>query len=260
MRSVFSALAGLGFLLTAPAGAVDLAAHVAHYKLSLQTSKGDIESAKGDMTYEVIDACDGWAVRQRLDMQLTSRDGQDVHSVADYTIFESKDGRQLRFRSNQNTEGESPDVVAGEARLAEKDGSGEVVYTQPEAATKKLPAGTLFPMHHSIAFLDAAQHGKKFLSLPTFDGTSAAGVQSSSIVMSGWSGAPAETKFAPLAALPSGKVHIAFFDGDSDGAQPDYEVSMRYWSNGVADQMAMDFGDFVMMAKIDKLVLTKPGC
>ena len=260
MRSVFATLAGLGFLLSVPAGAVDLAAHVAHYKLSLQTSKGDVEAAKGEMTYEVIDACDGWAVRQRLDMVLTNRDGQDVRSVADYTIFESKDGRQLRFRSNQITDGEAPDVVAGEAKLASKDGPGEVIYTLPEASTKKLPAGTLFPMHHSIAFLDAAQHGKKFLSLPTFDGTSAAGVQSSSIVMSGWSGAPVETKFAPLAALPSGNVHLAFFDGDSDGAQPDYEVSMRYWSNGVADQMAMDFGDFVMLAKIDKLALTKPGC
>jgi hypothetical protein len=33
---------------------------------------------------------------------------------------------------------------------------------------------------------------------------------------------------------------------------PTYEVGMRYWENGVADDMQMDFGDFVMNAKMDE--------
>ena len=260
MRFVFAAVAGLAVLLTAPAHAADLASHVAQYKLTLQSTKGDVVSGSGTMTYEMIDACDGWAVRQHLAMVLTNRDGQDVRSVSDYNTFESKDGTRMRFRTHQVTDGEPPDDVAGDAVLTGKGGAGKVVYTLPEPATKTLPAGTLFPTAHTAAFLDAAQKGKKFLSLPIFDGTSAQGAQSSSVVINGWSTAPAETKLAPLAALPSGKVHLAFFDGDSDGTQPDYEVSMRYWANGVSDQMAMDFGDFVMLAKIDKLAISKPGC
>ena len=40
------------------------------------------------MGYEVIDACDGWAVRQRLQMTVTNRDGQDIEMVSDYATWE----------------------------------------------------------------------------------------------------------------------------------------------------------------------------
>jgi len=55
-------------------------------------------------------------------------------------------------------------------------------------------------------------------------------------------------------------VHVAFFDHDADGQQPDYEVSMRYWANGVADDLNMDFGDFVMKGRLSELVVVPPGC
>jgi len=35
---------------------------------------------------------------------------------------------------------------------------------------------------------------------------------------------------------------------------------MRYWANGIADGLTMDFGDFVMDGKLDQLVVAKPGC
>ena len=37
-------------------------------------------------------------------------------------------------------------------------------------------------------------------------------------------------------------------------------MTMRYFTNGVADEMAMNFGDFVMLGKIEKLTVAKPGC
>jgi hypothetical protein len=63
-----------------------------------------------------------------------------------------------------------------------------------------------------------------------------------------------------LAKLPSGRVRIAFFDKEQGKQQPDYEVSMRYFANGVADGLSMDFGDFVMSGKLDTLKIAKPGC
>src|SRR5438874_1465779 len=46
-----------------------LAAHQAMYRLSLESAhSGDVTAATGTMTYEVIDACDGWAVQQRLEL------------------------------------------------------------------------------------------------------------------------------------------------------------------------------------------------
>jgi len=35
---------------------------------------------------------------------------------------------------------------------------------------------------------------------------------------------------------------------------------MRYWDNGIADDLSMDFGDFVMNGKLSELTVAKPGC
>ena len=57
----------LGLLLaTAPAYADDMAAQRAQYALTLSSARGDITAASGTMAYEVQDACDGWATRQRF--------------------------------------------------------------------------------------------------------------------------------------------------------------------------------------------------
>jgi hypothetical protein len=192
-------------------------------------------------------------------MTVTNRDGQDIQMLSDYTTWESKDGLSMRFRMRQTTESAVTSEVAGEAKLQSAGGAGEVHYTLPAVATKKLPAGTLFPMAHTEAILAAARAGKKFITLPLFDGTSEKGAQDSSVAIVSWGG-PKPGKWLPLSSLPSGRVHVAFFDRDAAAQQPDYEVGMRYFDNGVADELSMDFGDFVMKGTLSQLAVVPPGC
>jgi hypothetical protein len=242
------------------AAAADLAAHRAIYSLNLEGSHGgDVTSAIGTMAYEVQDACDGWATQQRLQMTITNRDGQDVEMLSDYTTWESKDGLKLRFRMRQTTDKAVTSDVEGDASLPATGQAGVANFTSPDHSSKPLPAGTLFPMMHTVALLKAAQAGKKFIALPLFDGTTADGAQDSSIVVNGWTSAT-EGKWPELAKLPSGRFHIAFFDRGPEKQQPDYEVSMRYWDNGVADDLDMDFGDFVMAGKLAEFKLLPNGC
>lgn len=256
------AVASLLWLAPAPlapghAADVALAGHQALYDLSMATARGDITGATGTMSYEVVDACDGWTVHQRLAMTLTNRDGQDIEMLSDYTTYEAKDGTALRFRMRQTTEQAVTSEVVGEAALDGELG-GSARYTTPEGATKKLAKGTVFPMAHTEAILRAAMSGKKFLAIPLFDGTGAEGAQDSTVAIASWSG-PQAGKWPELAALASGRVQVAFFD-QAGGQQPEYEVSMRYWENGVADDLLMDFGDFVMRGKLKALVMPKSGC
>ena len=114
-------------------------------------------------------------------------------------------------------------------------------------------------MAHTKAILSAALAGKKFIAIPLFDGTSADGVQDSAVAIAGMT-PPTASEWPGLSALPSTRVRIGFFDRDNTTGQPDYEVGMRYWDNGIANDMVMDFGDFVMDAKLTELTLPKPGC
>jgi hypothetical protein len=254
-----AALALSSLLAAAPALSADLAAHRALYALALQSARGDVTAASGTMAYEVIDACEGWAVRQRLRMVLTNRDGQDVEMLSDYTTYESKDGLKLRFRMHQTTDQSVTTDLAGDAALERPGGPGVATYTLPEAHTRDLPKNTLFPMAHTAAILEAAKAGKKFVALPLFDGTGPDGAQDSSVTVTSWSG-PKTEKYPVLSSLGSGRVHVAFYDQNATSQEPDYEEGMRYWENGVADDLSMDFGDFVMTGKLQELTLPPKSC
>ncbi len=237
-----------------------LAAHRAIYNLTLNSSRGgEIVAATGTMGYEVIDACDGWAVRQRLSMTLTNTDGQDIEMVSDYATWESKDGLKFRFHMKQTTDTAVTSQTDGDATLEKAGGPGKAHYTVPEDTTKALPPGTLFPMAHTSAIIAGAETGKKFIALPLFDGTDDAGAEDSSIVVLDWK-KPETNKFPVLSALPSTRVRLAFFDRDKSSEVPTYQVGMRYWDNGVADNLQMDFGDFVMDAKMTDLTPQPHRC
>jgi EipB-like len=248
----------------APAQAAGLntasAAHRAIYTLTLSSSRGgDVVAATGTMGYEVIDACDGWAVRQRLSMTLTNSDGQDIKMVSDYATWEAKDGLKFRFHMKQTTDTAVTSQTDGDAKLESAGGPGEAHYTVPEDTIKPLPPGTLFPMAHTSAILAGAQSGKKFLSLPLFDGTDDSGAEDSSVVVLDWK-KPEPSAFPLLSELPSTRVRLAFFDRGSKSEVPSYQVGMRYWENGVADNLQMDFGEFVMNAKLTDLAPQPHKC
>ena len=243
---------------------VTLAAHRAAYVLTLQRARegGEVSAAQGVMLFEAADACEGWATHQRLTLNLTTRTGDAIDTSSDYSTYEAKDGKSLRFSLVQSAQGAVSQRISGEAEL-KPDGSGLVRYVEPEPKEVPLPAGTLLPMMHTARAIEAAEAGKRLLVAPLFDGTSDDGAQDSTTVIAGQEAAPQANSFPDLAKLTSARFRIAFFErGANQGgaSSPDYEVGLRYFRNGVADELSMDFGDFVVNGKLQKLELLPKGC
>ena len=266
LRPLLATLAALAATPALAAERVPMAAHRALYKLALEsTHGGDVTAASGTMAYEVTDACDGWATRQRLQMSITNRDGQDIELVSDYATWESKDGLSMRFRMRQTTDTAVTEQAEGSAKLDVTGGAGSIHYTVPEVKDVALPQGTLFPMKHTEAIIADGEAGKTFLSVPIFDGTGSHGAQDSFVVIGKW-GATLHEPYPALANLTSGKVHVAFFDRDAKPSKdktagtPDYEVGMTYFANGVADDLHMDFSDFTMHGNLAEFTGTPPHC
>ena len=256
MRPVFL----LAPLLLATAQAAPLAAHHALYALSLNTAREqNVTDAHGTMSYDVVDTCSGWTTAQHLVIDLTNKDGQDIHMVSDYATIESKDGTHLEFHTKQATDKAVTAQLDGTAVLEHSGGRGHADFTAPEKKQVLLPEGTLLPMAHTGALLDAAITGKKFLSVPLFDGTGTDGAQDTFVTVENWR-PPAGQKWAALSPLASGRVHIAFFDRGTAAETPDYEIGMQYFANGVADNLSMDFGDFAMDGKLQTLDMHPTRC
>ena len=237
------------------------AAHRALYNLTLATARGnDVIAARGTMGYEVIDACDGWAVRQRLAMTLTNTEGQDIQMVSDYATWESKDGLKFRFHMKQTTDTAVTSQTDGDASLERAWRAGRGALHGPGGHHQEAAAGDAVPDGpHRGDHRGGARAGKRFLALPLFDGTDDTGAEDSSIVVLDWK-QPQPNKYALLSELPSTRVRLAFFDHNSTSEVPTYQVGMRYWENGVADDMQMDFGDFVMNAKLTDLTPLPHKC
>ncbi len=256
------ALAPVAANATPVEGAADMAAHRAAYRLILDRSRdtAGIQRAEGAMLFEVQDACEAWATRQRFTLVVTDRDGNSIETSSDYSTLESKDGRTLRFSLTQVTEGAVTSRVSGEATQGE--GGGRVVFADPVPNEMRLPPGTLFPMIHTIQSLAAARAGQRLVVAPLLDGTTADGPQdTTTIITGGWQAPSENARFPALSAFGNARMRIAFFEpGQQGGAStPGYEVSLRYWANGVADELKMDFGEFVVDGQMLELAVAPPG-
>ncbi|MBI0434150.1 EipB family protein [Roseomonas sp. KE0001] len=244
-------------------GSEAMAPHRAAYRLSLDRARQgrEVVQADGAMLFEVLDACDGWTTRQRLQLTVIDRAGQTVETASDYSTWESKDGRRLRYTLTQSAQGAVTQRISGEAELDGEKG-GTARYESPAAQQVALPPGTLLPMSHTIRALEMARSGQRMLVAPLFDGTSEDGAQDSTTLLSPWTKPLAEPRFALLKGQDSARMRIAFFSREAaaGASAPEYEVGLRYFANGVADEMKMDFGDFAVDALMQSLDPVPAAC
>ena len=263
LSALSAAILALSVSAALPADAAGLnaasAAHRAFYTLTLSSSRGgNVVAARGTMGYEVIDACDGWAVRQRLSMTLTNSEGQDIEMVSDYATWEEKDDLKFRFHMKQTTDTAVTSQTDGDAKLeraAVRRGALHRSRGQHKAASVRhaVPDGAYLGDPRGGAVRQEVPGALRCSTAPTIWGRRTAPSWLD------WK-KPEANKYPFLAALPSTRVRLAFFDDALKGEVPTYQVGMRYWENGVADNLQMDFGDFVMDAKLTDLTQLPHKC
>ncbi len=259
------AVTAVALLAAAPASAqVDLAAHQAHYNLTLASAKpsSGILAVTGEMAVEYEASCDGWTFAQKLVLDVDSAQA-NVRISSAVATFESRDGTNYRFAVRNTTDGRETEQIEGMAKLAGTGRAGSATFEKPEAKDIALPPGTLFPMAHTGDVIAEIQKGAKIIARKVFDGLTTDG----GFLVNAVAGAPLPKLAGPgpvLAALkdrPSGPVDLAFFPLDSKDAEPQHEIRMRLFDNGVSEDMMMTFADFIVRARLTKFTpLPKPVC
>jgi hypothetical protein len=263
-------LAAFGVLLLAtPAGAVDISPHRALYSLTLDSTKtaSGVAGASGAMYYEWGEACDGWTVDQRFRLRLVYAEEGTVEINSTLLTWESKDGLKYSFNEKRLRNGDVEDDIHGEAHVDGKDKGGTATFEKPDQTTMTLAPGVLFPTAHTLVLIQHAQAGDQFLARKVFDGAAVENAGEITAVI-GPQLKPdphgAKPLDNPLLQRPSWRVSLAFFSADSDKTDadtPDYQLTMRLLDNGVSQDMSLDYGDYVLKAKLDDIeALPKPSC
>lgn len=263
MRAIIAFAAAIA--IAEPARAeIDLLPHQAHYKLTLASAKSGsgILAVDGEMAVEYELSCDGWTFAQRLMLEVDGAQ-TNVRIGSAVATFESRDGLSYRFAVRNTTDGQESEEIEGAANLDPSNRSGIATFDKPEAKQVALAAGTLFPMAHTADVIAEISKGAKIIARKVFDGLTADG----GFLVNAVAGQPQGPlanhgpELQPLAGRQSWPVQLAFFPLESNDAEPQHEIRMRLFDNGVSEDMLMSFSDFVVRARISKLTpLPKPTC
>lgn len=261
--------AAMSFLVAdtaAAAGALaaDLTPHRAVYGMNLHSTKpsSGIVGASGTMVYKFADACDGWTVENRTALSFAYNEGNQVDTIWEFVTWESKDGLRYRFHVRSSRDGVVIEEVEGQAKLDGRGQAGTARFRKPQEMTIKLPKGTLFPTEHTLRAIQHAEAGNKVFLRTIFDGTGTDGpFEVNAIIGARQAGNGSGESEQLVRGAPSWRMNMAFYPAAAKDALPDYEVGLRYFSNGIAKDVIQNFGDFALRAQLDKLEpLPKPDC
>jgi hypothetical protein len=267
-----SCIALMACLAVFPAGAapvtggkvVDLIPHKATYDMRLGQvrSGGDVAGAKGSMVMEWMKSCSGWTVKQRVKLRLINNEGSSVETDASFSSFESLDGLSYKFTARTTRNGAVTEDIRGNARIMKKDGKGSADFTRPKGKRFDLSKGTIFPMEHVIHLIRDARAGKRRVFRLVFDGATEDGtLEVNAFIFDHLSKVPSKWAKRKLTNRPSWAMRIAFFPAAKSKTTPDYELGLRIFDNGVADNFELDYGTFTVDAGLKTLEpLSKPKC
>lgn len=259
------AAAALLTVVSGAAPAADMVSHRALYSMTLHSARSGsgITAVSGEMAVDWSASCAGWTFEHRSVIDVSFNNRNSVRLGANASSWESLNGLQYRFSIRNRSDGKITETVAGAARLDVSGGTGQVDFTAPKRRKMILPAGTMFPVAHSIALIEAAARAPTMVTRTVFDGMSFEGAFQLSAAV----GAPTRRKTADgngLQALANRRywpVQLAFFPIASAAATPDHEVGMHMYDNGIADELLVNFGDFTVRSRLLKLkVLKSPAC
>ncbi len=272
MTMRLAALSAAALMIASGAGlaatiGTDLVAHRAIYRMNLATTQSGsgVTAASGAMSYKFGDSCDGWIVENKTALSFAYSDGPPVATTWDFVTWESKDGLHYRFRVRSTRDGVINEEIEGVADLDGAGKGGTAKFTLPEAKTLKLPKGTIFPTEHTVRMIEMAQKGERLVERTLFDGTGTDDTFLVNAVIGRSRTALARTNVAninnALLGTPSWPMHLAFYPDASLDADPDYEVAVRYYQNGVADDVLQSFGNFSLRGTLERLEsMPKPDC
>lgn len=246
-----------------PPPKVDVAPHRAVYAMSLAAAKSSsrVVSARGLLSFEWGDGCDGWTIEQRYRLQLSFADQAEVEITTSYVTWESKDGRLYRFKVRKTKNGKAEEEVSGQAHLDGPGKGGNADFTLPKKNAMELPPGTLFPTQHTIVLLERAQAGERMVPRFVFDGATAEGAANVSALI-GRPLPPAADNVDAFMKRPGWYMRLAYFGVDKkDSPEPDYEIGMDLQDNGIARGIRLDYSDFSIKGTLEKVeLLPKPAC
>jgi hypothetical protein len=238
--------------------------HRAIYSLKAKTlsNTGGVSDAGGAIAYELSEECGRWITKHTFLLTMVRQDAKERVIRTDYTSWEAKDGLSFGFETSTKSDGQETERRTGRATLERIGGPGKAVI-EGKGPRKEITfqPGTSFPTWHILELVAAGRSGEKIFWRHMFDGSSEGKVNGVHAIVA--EAVPAGTvEPAAIFAHPGYRFRLTFFDPpQEDKERPNYKVDMTVNEAGVTTAMILEYTDFSLEAKIEKIEsLPKPTC
>jgi len=264
-RSLVAALGFAAAMVSAVPASAEIVPHRAAYTLTLGAARPNsgITAIEGVMVFDWNTVCEGWTLNQRMTFRIFDSDGQAIENDISFSSFEAADGRSYRFSVRTLVDGEVTEQLRGRAERTPEAG-GRAVFSEPEGESVELPPGTVFPTEHTRMLIQRAIAGERSMARMVFDGATLDGAfDTNALITQAATGDPpgGPNIDANLVGGRSWRVRIAYFKTGDGSTEPDYELSMRLFENGVGGDFLFEYGEFSIRARLDRLeALPQGGC
>jgi hypothetical protein len=123
-------------------------------------------------------------------------------------------------------------------------------------------------MQHASTLVQAAKNGVKLFTANLYDGSEKGEKYYLTSTAIGNEYAPGTKPLVPtfkgadkLAGVPSWPMSISYFDAgkDQEDQLPAYELSFRYFEDGVTSDLKIDYGEFAIKGELKELTFLDPG-
>ncbi len=230
-------------------------------KLDQNRNSPGIDSVSGRLVIEFMEDCGGFIFNQGFITDITSSEGPNVIGDMQASLWESRDGRAIRFNLLNRVNGK---IVEREEGRADVDtaGAGNAVWRLPKTRDLALPAGTMFPINHSRVMLEHALRGSRGFEIEFFDGSFDAGYYFAAVFI-GDKMASRQGEGAKLLAkdLSSWPIRLAYYHHDDRLGLPAFEVGFTMYSDGVVDNLTLDYAEFGLTGRLVELeYYNRPTC
>lgn len=240
-----------------------LPGHRAVYELTFDSARTNagVIGAEGRYVFDLEDTCEGYALNERLVVQL-ARTNDRVLTDYRLSAYETSEGDHYRFATETEFDGQTGQEAEG--NLIVDSGTARVEYAK--AAAVEFDEPVLAPVAHVRAVLAAAIADEERHAAMIFDGD----IESPVFY--------AVTRIKPddreekleakgsfkLKGLKRWLIDSVYYPpktgNEGEGATPQFAFSATLYENGIVDGLTLDYMDFALKATMSELELRDSGC
>ena len=254
METVFR-LFLITFIFLLPFNSFSLEPHIARYdiKQSNLSKESDINGINGKSIYKLEKECTGWKSSEDFAVIFELNNGANSKLLSNWSTFETFSGRAFEFQLKEVINDRAKDSFYGYANLLSSGGKAE--YFSKSQTEITLPDRVVFPIQHLQRLIIAAKNKEKVYNSNVFLGSEVGQGHRLVSAIIGKRELNDLDLNINLVEKYYWPVNIAYFDPDSNSAEPEYKISAKLQKNGVITNFTIDYGDFSINASLRKLEL-----